>query len=123
MTAKEIIKLTWLPVFFAGLCCFAPVVLVLFGLGTATLAASLSDILYFQFKWVFRLAGLALLMASLVMYFRKKKGICTIDEAKKKRQEIINTVLLVLIVAIAGYVIWLYVVVEIIGYFLGIWDL
>lgn len=58
----------------------------------------------------------------LVMYFRREKGICTIDQAKKKRREIINTTLLVLIVGVLGYVIWLYGVVEIIGVWLGLWD-
>lgn len=122
LSAREVVKITGLPVVFASLCCLSPVILVLLGLSTVSVAASLADILYGQYKWVFRLLGLALLATSLVVYFRTKRGICTIDEAKKRRREIINISLIVLIVAVVGYIIFLYGVVEIIGIWLGLWE-
>ena len=121
MKAKEIIKLTWLPVLIASLCCLSPLILVLLGLSTAAFAGSLADTLYGSYKWYFRIAGLILLGVALFMYFRRAKGICTIDEAKKRRNEIINTVTLVFIVAMIGYVVFLYGVVEYAGIFAGIW--
>lgn len=118
---KEIFKITGLPVLVASLCCLTPVVVVLFGLGSASLAASLADTLYGTYKWVFRVVGLVLLGLSLVWYLRREKGICTIDEAKKHRNEIFNIVVISLTAGVAGYFFWLYVVVEYIGKLLSIW--
>ena len=118
---KEVLKITGIPILVASLCCLAPVVLVVFGLGTVTLASSLAGTLYGQYKWVFRAAGLALLGISLLLYLRRKKGICTLDEAKKRRNEILNIVMLTLTAAVVGYVVWLYVVVEYLGKLLNIW--
>ncbi len=118
---KEIFKITGLPVLFASLCCLSPIILLLFGFGTVSYAASLSDILYGQYKWLFRGIGLILLTISLIIYFRKKK-ICTIDQVKKRRNEIINTVFVVLISAILFYIIWLYVIVHYWGVFLNLWS-
>jgi len=121
MNWKDLLKITGLPVLFASLCCLAPIILVLFGLSTVAFAASLADVFYGTYKWVFRGVGLLLLIGSLIIYFRKK-GICTIDEAQKQRKKIINTILIVLIVAVVGYVFWLYVIVEYIGVLLGLWE-
>ncbi|MFH1317159.1 MAG: hypothetical protein ABII01_06570 [Candidatus Woesearchaeota archaeon] len=114
-------KIIPIAAFIGGLCCFTPVVLVIFGLSSVAFAASLSDLLYFKYKWVFRGISLLLLALSLYWYFYKKEKICTIDELKKKRRRVINIVLITLIGAILAYVIWLYVIVEIIGVLLGIW--
>ena len=121
MNWKEILKITGLPVVFASLCCLTPIILVLLGLSTVAFAASLSDVLYGSYKWVFRGVGLLLLTVSLIIYFRSK-GVCSIDEAKRQRKRIINTVLIVLIAAVVGYAIFLYVIVELVGILLGIWD-
>ena len=99
----------------------SPIILVLLGLATVSFAGSLADIFYGEYKWIFRLVGLALLTLTTFLYLRRSKGICTIDEAKKRRKEIINTVLLILIVGIIGYTFFLYVVVHYIGVFLGLW--
>jgi hypothetical protein len=121
MKIKEILKISSLPVVFASLCCLSPIILVLLGLSTLTFATSLGDILYGSYKWAFRGFGLILLVISLVLHFRRQKGICTVDEVKKRRNEIINTVMLTLITAIVGYIFFLYVVVHYIGVFLKIW--
>lgn len=108
--------------FVAGLCCFSPVVLVLLGLSTASFGSSLAGTLYGSYKWLFRSAGLLFLLLSLFWYFYRKEKVCSIDEAKKQRRKIINLVLITLILGTLAYVIWLYVVVEIIGVLLGLWS-
>lgn len=118
---SKLIRLTGIPVIIASLCCLAPVVIVLFGLGSVTLAASLADTLYGEYRWAFRIVGLALLALSVIWYLRREKGICTIDEAVKRRNEIINIAVLVLAVGVVGYFVFLYVVVEYTGILLGIW--
>lgn len=103
-----------------GLCCFTPAILVLFGLSTVAFAASLSDTLYGTYKWVFRVVAFVLLLASLGRYFYKKEGVCTLDALKRKRNKIINFTLLAVAIAVIAYIIWLYVIVELIGIGLGI---
>ena len=121
VSMKELFKITGIPVLFASLCCLSPIILLLFGIGTVSYAASLTDLLYGQYKWIFRGVGLILLAVSLVIYFRKKK-ICTIDQVKKRKNEVINTILVVLISAVVAYVVWLYVIVHYWGVFLNIWS-
>lgn len=118
---RDALKVSALPVVVASLCCLSPVILVLLGLSTVSFAASLSDVLYGQYAWGFRAAGLLLLLLSLVVYFRSR-GVCSIDEARKRRNEIVNVVLLALIASIAGYVVFLYGVVEYAGKLLHIWS-
>ena len=119
---KEILKITSLPVIIGSLCCLSPIILVLFGLGTVGVASTLADTLYGSYAWAFRIGGLVLLTVSIIMYLRRTKGICTFDEAKKRRQEIFNIVVLTLVTAIAGYFIFLYVILGYIGKFLKIWS-
>lgn len=118
---KDTFKIISIPVIVASLCCLSPVILVLFGLSTAAFAGSLANTLYGSYKWLFRIVGLLLLTVSIILYLRRQKGICTLDEAKKRRNEIINIVLVAISAAIVGYVIWLYVIVEYIGKLLNIW--
>ncbi len=120
MNLRELFRLTWLPVVGASLCCLSPVIIVLLGLGTVAYGTSLADTLYGDYKWIFRSAGLLLLLISLVLYFRKK-GVCTLDAAKRRKNEIINTVLLALVATVAGYFFFLYVVVHYIGVWLDLW--
>lgn len=123
MRFKETIKVTWLPVVAASLCCLSPLILVLLGLSTISFAASLSNTLYGEYRWTFRLAGLVLLALTTFFYLRRAKGICTLSEAKKRKREVINTILVVVIAGVVGYVIFLYGVVEFAGILLGIWKL
>lgn len=120
MKLKELLKLTGIPVLFASLCCLTPVILLLVGLSTVTFATSLTNVLYGDYKWAFRALGLVLLTIALIIHFRKQK-ICTLDDVKKHRRKVINTILIALIVAVAAYILWLYVIVHIIGAFLNIW--
>ncbi len=114
-------KLAGVPVLVASLCCLSPVILVALGLGSASFAASLADVFYGQYSWAFRITGLVLLAISLLWYFRRRRGICTVNQAKKQRNEIVNIAAFALIVAVAGYILWLYVGVHYVGVWLNIW--
>ncbi len=122
MKSKEILKLVGVPVVVASLCCLTPIIVVLFGLGSVAIAGSLADSLYGDYKWVFRLAGIILLGLSVFTYIRRQKGICTFDEAKKRRNEIFNIIAVAFTVGIVGYFVWLYVILEYAGKFLNIWS-
>jgi len=121
MKVKELLKITGLPVLAASLCCLSPLILVLLGLSTVSFASSLSDTFYGEYKWAFRGVGILLLGITTLLYIRRRKGICTIDEAKKRRREIINTILIIFITGTLGYIFFLYVVVHYAGVFLGVW--
>jgi hypothetical protein len=115
---KKIIPIS---AFIGGLCCFVPVVLVLLGVSSVSYAISLTDILYGQFVWVFRGLAFLCLAAALIWYFYKKENICSLEEAKRNKQLIINFTFTTLIVTAVAYIIWTYVIVEILGIALGLW--
>lgn len=119
---KEILKISGIPVVLASLCCLSPVILVLLGVSTVSFASSLSDTLYGEYKWVFRIVGLLALLVSLAYYLRREKGICTIDDVKRRRNEILNYVAITTIVGVLGYLFFLYVVVHYVGVWLTLWD-
>jgi uncharacterized membrane protein len=118
---KESMKIASIPVIFASLCCLSPLLLFVFGLASVSVAASLADVFYGTYKWMFRIVGIILLIIGLVIYFRKK-NICTFDEIKKQRTRIINMVILTTMIAIVGYILFLYVIVHYIGVFVGLWQ-
>lgn len=122
MKLTEIFKISSVPVVVASLCCLSPIILVLAGLGTVSFASSLADTLYGDYKWYFRTAGLIALAGAVIVYLRRTKGICTIDAAKRRRNEIINIVAVTLTVGILGYLFFLYVVVHYLGVFLDLWN-
>lgn len=121
MKFKEVLKLTGVPVVVASLCCLSPLILVLLGISTVSFASSLADTFYGDYKWIFRGFGFVLLIITIVYHFRKKKNICTLNQAKRRRREVINTVLITFIAGVLGYIFFLYVVVHYAGVFLGIW--
>lgn len=121
MTLKDIFKISSVPVIIASLCCLSPIILVLLGIGTVSFASSLADTLYGDYKWIFRGVGLLALSISVFFYLRRTKGICTADEAKRKRNEVINTVAISIIAGVLGYLFFLYVVLHYAGVFLNLW--
>ncbi len=121
MKIKEIFKVSSIPVAVASLCCLSPIILVVLGIGTVSFASSLADTLYGSYKWYFRIAGLLAMIIALVLYLRRTKGICTMDEVKKRRNEIINIVSIVVISSVVGYIIFLYVILHYLGVFLNLW--
>jgi len=118
---KDVLKISSIPVVLASMCCLAPIILVLLGVTTVSFAASLTDVLYWEYKWWFRAVGLLALLGALYFYLTRQKGICTIDEAKRRRNEIINYIALTLIAGVLGYLFFLYVVVHYIGKWLDLW--
>lgn len=122
MKLKEIFKLTGIPVLTASLCCLSPLVTFLLGLSTASAAASLADVLYGEYKWLFRILGLLFLLISITLYFRKQKNICTLDELKRRKNEVINTVFLTLTFAVLAYMVFLYVIVHYVGVYFQLWQ-
>ncbi len=104
----------------ASLCCLPSVVLVLFGLASVSTAAALSDRLYWgPMRYVLYAVSGALAVGGLVIYFRRR-GICTLDAARRERNRIRNTALLVLISGVFTYLVWNYVILDLIGIALGL---
>lgn len=102
-----------------GLCCVTPVVLVLLGLASISVAADLGNVLYGNYRWLFRLGALGFLALSLWIYFRRR-GICTLDQARRERNRIVNTSLVVVIGAIGVYIFWTYIAVHYWGIAVGL---
>ena len=100
----------------------------MFGLASVSSAAALSDTLYYGKRsyWWFRptMLGLASLFViiGLVMYFRNR-GICTLDDVKRQRRKVVNTSLLVIVIAYLMYLLFNYVILTEIGILLGLeWE-
>ncbi len=104
---KGIFLISGFAALIGGLCCVTPVVLVLLGLSTLAFANSLGNVLYGEYRWAFRVAALVFLALTLWVYFRKR-GICTLEQARRERNRIINTTLVVLLFAIGMYIFWTY---------------
>ncbi|MCF7843267.1 hypothetical protein K9M47_00030 [Candidatus Gracilibacteria bacterium] len=117
---SDILKISSLPVFIASLCCLSPIILLSLGFVSLSVAGELADVFYGTYKWVFRVVGLVALIVAFVFYIRRT-GVCTLDEAKKRRNELINKFLLTVIVGVTGYVFFLYVVVHYLGVWLNVW--
>ena len=107
----------------ASMCCLPSVVLVMFGLASISTAAALStDLYYSPVRYLLLLGAGVFLSYGLYRHFRAD-GICTLDDVKRERQKVINTSLLVFTLAIVVYLIFNYVVLEIIGIELGLpWE-
>ena len=106
--------------FLASMCCFPSIVLVLFGLASVSTAAALSNDLYWGtngmgwFRPTLMMLSVVMVSAGLVFYFRKQ-GICSLDEAKQQRQRIINTTLVVFILSALAYTVFNFVILTEIG--------
>ncbi|HJL60000.1 MAG TPA: hypothetical protein QF621_06585 [Candidatus Thalassarchaeaceae archaeon] len=107
----------------ATMCCLPSVVLVMFGLASVSTAAALSDTLYWgPFRWWLFAATALFLGYGLYRHF-KADGICTIDDVKRERQKVVNTTLLAFTITIIGYLIFNYVILELIGIAVGLpWE-
>ncbi len=114
--------------FMASMCCFPSVVLVFFGLASVSTAAALSDDLYWGynglgwFRPLLLVASAMMVIIGLIVYFRKE-GICTLDEAKRQRQRVINTSLFVGTLTVALYILFNFVILTELGIALNLpWE-
>lgn len=108
----------------ASLCCLPSIIWVLFGGSSAIVAANtLSETLYYSpFRYFLYSISFVMLLSGLILFFRKQ-GICTLDEAKKNQQRIINTSLAAFTITILSYLVWNFVILEILGIALGLpWE-
>jgi len=108
----------------ASLCCLPSVIWVLFAGSSAIVAADqLSNDLYYS--WVrFALYGVSLCMVALglLLYFRNQ-GVCTLDDAKRERRRVVNTSLAVFTATVLFYMVWNFVILEIVGIAIGLpWE-
>jgi hypothetical protein len=94
-----------------GLCCVTPIVMVLLGIASVSVASDFGNVLYGDYKWAFRGVAFLSTVAGLVIYFRSR-GICTLDQARRQRNRVINMSLLVLVGGVAMYTFWTYIVVH-----------
>ncbi len=133
---RGILRVGVLGALAASLCCLTPVVLVLITAGlTAIFGPELfgkasqgeitqgihdfTDLWYDDHKWAFRVAGLLLIVAGLVVYFRRR-GICTLDSARRQRNRILNVTALTVLLAAGIYWVWNYVVLHHWGVWVGL---
>ncbi|MHC4444024.1 MAG: hypothetical protein ACYTF1_17730 [Planctomycetota bacterium] len=131
-----ILKLGLIGAVAASLCCLTPVVLVMIGLGVAAIFGpeilgfsstgeftqkvhQLTDRWYDDYKWWFRIGGLAIVIGGIVFYFRRR-GVCTLDQAKRHRNRIINVTLVTIILAGVVYWVWTYVILHYWGVGIGL---
>ena len=112
----------------ASMCCLPSVVMVMFGLSSVTTAAALSDTLYWGTDgyWWFRptllTASAIMVIVGLISYFRKQ-GVCTFDDFKKDKRRVLNVSLLVITIAFVSYMLFNYVILEILGIAVGLpWE-
>jgi hypothetical protein len=123
-TTRPLAKLVAASAVTASLCCLPSVIWVMFAGSTAIVAADqLSNDLYYS--WVrFALYGVSISMLAygLVLYFRNQ-GVCTLDDAKRERRKVVNTSLAVFTAAIITYLVWNFVILEIVGIAIGLpWE-
>ena len=112
----------------ASMCCLPSVVMVMFGLSSVTTAAALSATLYWGTDgyWRFRptllTASAIMVIVGLISYFRKQ-GVCTFDDVKKDKRRVLNVSLLVITIAFVSYMLFNYVILEILGIAVGLpWE-
>ncbi|MFQ3321532.1 MAG: hypothetical protein ACI9O1_000620 [Candidatus Thalassarchaeaceae archaeon] len=120
----ELAPLVGISAIISSLCCLPSVIWVLFAGSSAIVAAdSLSNELYYSsFRYLLYSISFVLLMAGVILFFRNK-GICTLNDAKKNKNRIINTTLMVFSLSIVVYLIWNFVVLELLGIAVGLpWE-
>lgn len=107
----------------ASMCCLPSVILVMFSLSSVTYAAALSDNLYFSaVRWWLYLASFLFISYGLYRTF-KADGICSIDDVKRERKKVINTSLTVFLITLVSYLIFNYVILELVGIAVGLpWE-
>ena len=120
----ELAPLVGISAVISSLCCLPSVIWVLFAGSSAIVAAdSLSNELYYSsFRYLLYSISFVLLIVGVILFFRNK-GICTLNDAKKNKNRIINTTLMVFSLSIVVYLIWNFIVLELLGIAVGLpWE-
>ena len=108
----------------ASMCCLPSVVWVLFAGSSAIVAANeLSNDLYYSwFRYPLYAASLSMMSVGLIIYFRNR-GICDLDDVRRERKRVVNTSMALFTATVLGYLIWNFVILEIIGISIGLpWE-
>ena len=108
----------------ASMCCLPSVVWVLFAGSSAMVAANeLSNDLYYSwFRYALYAASLSMMSVGLIIYFRNR-GICDLDDVRRERKRVVNTSMALFTATVLGYLIWNFVILEIIGISIGLpWE-
>ena len=119
MKFTQVFKLSFPAAIVASLCCLSPLVFVLFGASATSFGVLLFTKTLGPYEWVFFLCGAVLFGGSLVVYFRSR-GVCTLDQARARRREVLNTALLVTVVALVVFGA-VYSAVAVAGHSSGLW--
>ena len=121
MKVVTLLKTSGPSVLLASLCCLTPVALVLFGASITSFGVVLFTKTLSRYEWIFGVLRLASLGGSLTIYFRRT-GICTLDQVKARRNEILNVTLLALITGAIAYEVWYFGIVAYAGTLLHLWS-
>ena len=118
---RPLTRLVALSAITASLCCLPSVVWVMLAGSSAIVAADqLSNDLYYSWvRFALYLVSLSMLSYGLVVYFRNR-GVCTLDDLKREKRRVVNTTLAVFTAAILTYLIWNFVILEIVGIAIGL---
>ena len=119
MKIAQMLKLTLPSAIVASLCCLSPLVFVLFGASATSFGVVLFTRTLGPYEWAFFLAGSVFLGGSLAAYFRSR-DICTLDQVRARRREVVNTALLVGLAALVTFA-TVYGAVSIGGRSIGLW--
>lgn len=119
MKIGQMLKLTLPSAIVASLCCLSPLVFVLFGASATSFGVVLFTKTLGPYEWAFFLGGSVFLGGSLAAYFRSR-DICTLDQVRARRREVVNTVLLVGLAAVVAFGA-LYGAVTVAGRTVGLW--
>ena len=121
---RPLTRLVALSAITASLCCLPSVVWVMLAGSSAIVAADqLSNALYYSWvRFALSLVSLSMLSYGLVVYFRNR-GVCTLDDVKREKRRVVNTTLAVFTAAILTYLIWNFVILEVVGIAIGLpWE-
>ena len=121
---RPLTRLVALSAITASLCCLPSVVWVMLAGSSAIVAADqLSNDLYYSgVRFALYLVSLSILSYGLVVYFRNR-GVCTLDDVKREKRRVVNTTLAVFTAAILTYLIWNFVILEVVGIAIGLpWE-
>ncbi|PIZ05089.1 MAG: hypothetical protein COY58_00920 [Gammaproteobacteria bacterium CG_4_10_14_0_8_um_filter_38_16] len=103
LNKKPFLIFALIAAFISSLCCFTPIIFVLFGLAAASTAAYWGNYFFFGFWWLFIAIGILLIAVMLIIYWRKNQ-VCTLDAVKRNKRKIINSVLLSFTLFIVIYI-------------------